>query len=127
MATHCATPELLIGPRADLAGAPARRASRRDRDGARPALARLVRAGRAQVREHGQHAPVIVVSGGQVQFREDVQTCFSTAPSVTTSSRAIAAFVRPWAISSSVSRSRGGQRPELGVGSAAVAVARSAR
>ena len=35
-----------------------------------------------------------------------LEMCFSTAPSVTTSSRAIAAFVRPWAISSSVSRSR---------------------
>ena len=34
-------------------------------------------------------------------------TCFSTAPSVITSSRAMAAFVRPWAISASVSRSRG--------------------
>ena len=34
------------------------------------------------------------------------EMCFSTAPSVTTSSRAIAALVRPWAISSSVSRSR---------------------
>ena len=36
-----------------------------------------------------------------------LETCFSTALPVTTSSRAIAAFVRPSAISSSTSRSRG--------------------
>ena len=45
--------------------------------------------------------------------------CFSTAPSVTTSFRAIAAFVRPSAISPSTSRSRGvnvasGSRPTPG-------------
>jgi hypothetical protein len=36
-----------------------------------------------------------------------LETCFSTAPGVTTIARAIAAFVRPSAISSMTSRSRG--------------------
>ena len=35
------------------------------------------------------------------------ETCFSTAPSVTTSSSAMATFERPSAISASTSRSRG--------------------
>ena len=51
------------------------------------------------------------------------ETCFSTAPPVTTSSRAIAAFVRPSAISARTSRSRGvsaASAPSLAV---AVAVA----
>ena len=50
------------------------------------------------------------------------ETCFSTAPSVTTISRAIAAFVRPCAISSSVSRSRGVSAPSSAPIAAAIAI-----
>ena len=78
--------------------------------------------GRPQVGEHRQHPAVVVVAGGQVELGEDVATCFSTAPPLTTSARATAAFERPSAMSSSTSRSRG-----VSAASAASPAARRAR
>ncbi len=69
------------------------------------ALARLPG---AQKRKHGKHAAMIVIGDRQVELSEDARNVFSTAPGVITIARAIAAFVRPSAMSSRASdRSRG--------------------
>ena len=60
---------------------------------------------------------------GRSSLAKMFETCFSTAPGVTTSSRAIAAFVRPSAISASTSRSRGVSALERGVAAALGAAA----
>ena len=65
------------------------------------------RLARLQERDHGEHAPVVVLRLGQPSFIRMLRTCFSTVPSVTHSRRAMPAFERPSAISASTSRSRG--------------------
>jgi len=50
---------------------------------------------------------VVVVRGRQAELSEDARDVLLDAPDVTTSSRAIALFVRPPAISARTSRSRG--------------------
>ena len=68
--------------------------------------------GVAQVRQHGQHAAVVVVAWRAGRACRRCSRCASPPrPGVTTSARAIAAFVRPSAISSSTSRSRGVSAP----------------
>ena len=52
----------------------------------------------AQVRQHGQHAAVVLAVGVRSSLEKIEVTCFSTARSVTTSASAIAALERPSAI-----------------------------
>ena len=54
---------------------------------------------RLQPPQHGEHAPVVLGAGGRSSLVKMLLTCFSTAPSLTTSACAIAAFDRPSAIS----------------------------
>ena len=63
--------------------------------------------GRAQVPEDGEHAPVSSSPAGRSSLAKMFETCFSTAPRVTTISRAIAVLVRPWATTRGLELTRG--------------------